>query len=139
VHTCGCLGTDRRGRTWQAAKSFGEPQAGFDPEMSEWGNPAGDDPVTPERESQPRELKHLSTWRKRNQNEIPGVAASEMGRAQTVGWRHAAGLWGPAEGIGKDSRTCLERRTVEGESPVYEIRVRFWLGTRVGRDTRNPG
>ena len=37
----GCLGTDRRGRTWQAAKSFGEPQAGLDPEISEWGNPAG--------------------------------------------------------------------------------------------------
>ena len=30
-----------------------------------------------------RELKHLSTCRKRNQNEIPKVAASEMGTAQT--------------------------------------------------------
>jgi len=32
-----------------AAKSFGEPPAGFDPEMSEWGNPAwvmpGDPPL----------------------------------------------------------------------------------------------
>ena len=36
----GCLGTNRRGRTWQAAKSFGELQASEDPEMSEWGNPA---------------------------------------------------------------------------------------------------
>jgi len=36
----GCLGANRRRRTWQAAKSFGEPQAGFDPEMSEWGNPS---------------------------------------------------------------------------------------------------
>ena len=35
----GCLGANRRRRTWQAAKSFGEPQAGFDPEISEWGNP----------------------------------------------------------------------------------------------------
>ena len=37
----GCLGTDRRGRTWQAAKSLGELHASTDPGMSEWGNPAG--------------------------------------------------------------------------------------------------
>ena len=36
----GCLGTNRRRRTWYAAKSFGEPHAGFDPEISEWSNPA---------------------------------------------------------------------------------------------------
>ena len=37
----GCLGTSRRRRTWQAAKSLGELQASEDPGMSEWGNPAG--------------------------------------------------------------------------------------------------
>jgi hypothetical protein len=37
----GCLGAKSRRRTWSTAKSFGEPQAGFDPEISEWGNPAG--------------------------------------------------------------------------------------------------
>ena len=31
-----------------------------------------------------REVKHLSTSRKRNQNEIPQVAASERGRVQTL-------------------------------------------------------
>ena len=36
-----CPGTDCRRRTWQAAKSHGEPQAGVDPWISEWGNPAG--------------------------------------------------------------------------------------------------
>jgi len=36
----GCLGADRRRRTRQAAKIFGEPQAGYDPEVSEWGNPS---------------------------------------------------------------------------------------------------
>ena len=36
----GCLGTNRRRRTWQAAKSLGELQASIDPGMSEWGNPA---------------------------------------------------------------------------------------------------
>jgi hypothetical protein len=35
----GCLGANRRRRTWQAAISLGEPQAGFDPRISEWGNP----------------------------------------------------------------------------------------------------
>ena len=36
----GCLGFRRRGRTRQAAKSSGELQAGYDPEVSEWGNPS---------------------------------------------------------------------------------------------------
>src|SRR5271155_1699291 len=36
----GCLGARRRRRTWQAAISLGEPQAGFDPGISEWGNPS---------------------------------------------------------------------------------------------------
>ncbi len=36
----GCLGTRRRRRTWHAAKSLGEPRAGFDPRISEWGNPS---------------------------------------------------------------------------------------------------
>jgi hypothetical protein len=35
----GCLGTSRRRRTWQAAKSRGEEQASYDPRISEWGNP----------------------------------------------------------------------------------------------------
>jgi hypothetical protein len=37
----GCLGIGRRRRTRKAAISFGEPLTGFDPEISEWGNPAG--------------------------------------------------------------------------------------------------
>jgi hypothetical protein len=37
----GCLGIERRRRTWKAAIIFGEPLTGFDPEDSEWGNPAG--------------------------------------------------------------------------------------------------
>ena len=34
--------------------------------------------------SKPRELKHLSTWRKRKQIVIPLVVAIETGRAQTM-------------------------------------------------------
>ena len=37
----GCLGARRRRRTWLAAISLGEPLAGFDPGISEWGNPPG--------------------------------------------------------------------------------------------------
>ena len=35
-----CLGDKRRRRAWLAAISSGEPQAGVDPEIPEWGNPA---------------------------------------------------------------------------------------------------
>ncbi len=35
----GCLGARSRRRTQQAAKRFGEVQATYDPEISEWGNP----------------------------------------------------------------------------------------------------
>src|SRR5215467_5741560 len=35
----GCLGARRRRRTWLAAISCAEPQAGVDTQMSEWGNP----------------------------------------------------------------------------------------------------
>ena len=68
----GCLGSKRRRRTWNPAKSLGELESSCEPRVSEWGNPA-------ERElghlvlnkigirSEPGELKHLSTRRKRNQ------------------------------------------------------------------------
>src|SRR5574344_1935523 len=36
----GCLGIGRLWRTRKTATSFGEPSTGFDPEVSEWGNPA---------------------------------------------------------------------------------------------------
>ena len=36
----GCLGVMSRRRAWKAAKSVGEPSAGVDPEIPEWGNPA---------------------------------------------------------------------------------------------------
>ena len=36
----GCLGAECRRRTRSAAIRFGELLASFDPEISEWGNPA---------------------------------------------------------------------------------------------------
>ena len=42
----GCLGAKSRRRAWLTAKSLGEPSAGEDPGISEWGNPARDSLVT---------------------------------------------------------------------------------------------
>ena len=72
----GCLGAKSRRRTRSTAKSFGEPQAGFDPEISEWGNPAGAISRHPMVNKivigrQPAELKHLSKRRKRKKNRFP--------------------------------------------------------------------
>ena len=36
----GCLGSKRRRRTWNPAKSSDELETSVDSEMSEWGNPA---------------------------------------------------------------------------------------------------
>jgi hypothetical protein len=47
--------------------------------------------------SRPGELKHLSTWRKRNQVEIPQVEAIERGRAQTM----ARAPWGCGATVGR--------------------------------------
>lgn len=37
-----CLGSKRRRKTWQPAKSLGELATSIDPRMSEWGNPIGE-------------------------------------------------------------------------------------------------
>ena len=37
----GCSGNQCRGRTWRATIRTGEPHAGYDPVISEWGNPSG--------------------------------------------------------------------------------------------------
>ena len=46
----GCLGDKGRRRTWYTAKSTGEPCAGRDPVVSEWGNPTRDERATPKGE-----------------------------------------------------------------------------------------
>ena len=81
----GCLGDQRRRRTWTAAKSSGEPLTGFDPEISEWGNPR--------RDYLPARSESIATWQpsqgtetskyldESKSNETPLVVASERGRA----------------------------------------------------------
>ena len=81
----GCLGDQRRRRTWTAAKSSGEPLTGFDPEISEWGNPRRDylpahgKYIAMRPPSQGTETsKYLDESKS---NETPLVVASERGRA----------------------------------------------------------
>ena len=58
--------------------------------------------------------------------EIPPVAASEQGKAQTV-LSDRGGVVGLPQGVARevtkicDSRRPLERATIEGDSPVGEI------------------
>ncbi len=42
----------------------------FDPEVSEWGNPASNGHPAFKLRSEPREVKHLSTWRNRKQQRV---------------------------------------------------------------------
>ena len=66
---------------------------------------------------------------------IPLVAASERGRAQTIGY----GLWGcgPAKWTMKLRGIEQGSSAREGDSPVVEKRNRL-AGTRVPQCTRNP-
>ena len=54
-----------------AAISFGEPQAGFDPEISEIGKPDRGYALSPRKRRERRELKHLSICRKRKKTRLP--------------------------------------------------------------------
>ena len=124
----GCLGVRRRRRAWLAAISFGEPQAGVDPEIPEWGNPVRVIPGYPEAE-------YIGPWRRtrgtetsqypqeKKSTEILLVAASERGRGQTSR-RETAGVVGlPISTSGPESNR-LGRRAREGESPVSD-----WAGS----------
>ena len=70
-------------------------------------------------QSEPGELKHLSTRRKRNQEEITRVAASETVRSLN----HAPcgrGVVGATDGSSEATRSPLERGPRDGERPVAE-------------------
>ena len=66
------IGDEGRGSLRKASVSW---QTSFDPEMSEWGNPAYISRLSAAESigcgSEPGELKHLSTRRKRNQPRVP--------------------------------------------------------------------
>ena len=81
-----CLGVERRRRAWLAAISFGEPQAGVDPKIPEWGNPTEvilgyliAEYIGYERRTRGTETSQYPQEKK--SNEIPLVVASERGTA----------------------------------------------------------
>eukprot|EP00831_Metopus_contortus_P030644 TRINITY_DN2508_c0_g1_i9.p4 TRINITY_DN2508_c0_g1~~TRINITY_DN2508_c0_g1_i9.p4 ORF type:complete len:160 (+),score=21.06 TRINITY_DN2508_c0_g1_i9:103-582(+) len=90
----GCLGISRRRKTRQAAISFGERQTRFDPEISEWGNPAevmlchlSLNKIGLKSDTQGSETSQYLQEKKIIM--IPQVVASERGRVQTsllAGW-----------------------------------------------------
>ena len=65
----------------------------IDPGISEWGNPARWTRAMLNLAGERGELKHLITRRRRKQNVIPPVVASERGRAQTAAVSATAGSW----------------------------------------------
>jgi hypothetical protein len=81
----GCLGSKRRRKTWQPAKSPGELATSFDPRISEWGNPAREilsswtEYIGPEKRTQGTETSQYLEEKK--STEISRVAASERERA----------------------------------------------------------
>ena len=90
-------GDEGRGRQRNSPVSR---QAGFDPEVSEWGNPAGvisRHPLTEfiglRKRTQGSETSQY--LKERKSTEIPEVAASETGTAQTE-WFRPFGVVGPS-------------------------------------------
>ncbi len=81
----GCLGDERRRRTWTAAKSHDEPLTGRDSWISEWGNPRRDylpahgEYIAMRPQTQGTETSKYLLEKK--SIEIPPVVASERGRA----------------------------------------------------------
>ena len=119
----GCQGTDCRRRTWQAAKSLGEPQAGIDPRISEWGNPAGVMPghrgmnkIVPTEGTRGTETSKYPEEKK--ENSISRVVASEKERGQTGGLR-TSGVEGERDRTRADLKP-LESGSKEGDRPVGE-------------------
>ena len=53
--------------------------------------------------------------------EIPGVAASEMGRAQTIGFRVYGVVGCVIKGIGSIAERIWKGTATEGESPVRKM------------------
>jgi hypothetical protein len=93
--------------------------------MSEWGNPAGFKFCHLLIEEPTQGIETSQYLEEEKSNEIPQVAASERGRAQTGPFRGSGvvGLvWGivPHDRLMR-SRSELERSAAAGESPVGEL------------------
>ena len=105
----GCLGVKGRRKAWYTAKRLGEPCAGEDPGIPEWGNPPGVKAQVLDTEyigiqGERGELKHLSTRRKREYSPSSGERKgnspnqADYGQAGVVGptqanWKLAERHW----------------------------------------------
>ena len=128
-------------RTWQAAISLGEPQAGRDPGMPEWGNP-GDECRLSVTESigdvKPTRGSETSQYlQEKTSTEIPLVAASEWGGAQT-GEIRFSGVVGPQCGITEDSGTVWKVRQYRVTAPYTKSKMNL-EASRVARPTWKVG
>ena len=124
----GCLGSKRRRKTWQPAKSVGELATSIDPMVSEWGNPLVERLVScteyigAEKRTQGTETsKYLE---EKKSTEISLVVASDREGACDV------------ESL-EPKKDDLERSAEEGDSPVIRRGPSASI-REVGRDTRNP-
>ena len=108
-------------------KAAGSCKQALDPQISEWGNPAGVMCSYPYSEyivyrKGTRGTETSKYPEEEKEKSIPKVAASERGRAQTDSLR-TVGVVDSQQCDGKYlSRRGLERPTEEGESPVGEKR-----------------
>jgi hypothetical protein len=109
----GCLGDRRRRRTWTAAISFGEPLAGFDPEISEWGNPSRDYlPAHGESIAMMQRTRGTETSKYPEEEKataIPLVVASERGSSLNLPSASVLALLGGSRGILQGERHFSQR------------------------------
>ncbi len=84
------------------------------PGAMKWHHPKG---------SKPRELKHLSTWRKRNQIRDPPSSGERKGDSPNQDRFGGPGVVGPRRGSRLHSGTLLESWTIAGDSPVHGMKA----------------
>jgi hypothetical protein len=73
------------------------------------------------RNGERRELKHLSTGRKRKQFAMSSVTASEGDAVQTEAPSGGYVVFGLAISTGRSDRSLLERSARQGDSPVDRV------------------
>ena len=90
--------------------------------MAEWGNPAASNGGHSFRREQTWGTETSKYPEEEKSTEMPLVAASEKGGAQTSLLR-GTGVVGPTDAYTEVSRSPLERGAIAGESPVGEYDV----------------